>query len=898
MSVENEPKAPGRSRRFLAMSMQGRIMVLAFCCVVVSTLVIGMISYNRIREATFDQATERLAGQTKLMAQRFRLAYRDVEEDLFVLSNTPPIQGIIRAAANGGIDPYDGSSLELWRSRLAAIFASIMRNRESYFQLRFIGVADQGREIVRSDRVENGKGSAETGLLQQKSGESYFSRAMNGTSGRVLFSDVTYNREFGKVDPRKVPTIRGMLPIDRPDGTRFGFLVINVDYEKMLQATFAELAPNSNTFVVNGSGDYMQYRTDGPEQDLPLELHGAYTRPMPGFVAETLRSSTREGLLHGTDNVAYFVRETGNVGASDFISVILQVAEDELYSDARKTRREVVLTGFFLMLGCLAISLLIARAMMAPLNHLVGLVRGVDDCELLAKLPVDRTDEVGDLARSLKERTQALLASEARASAIVDNVLDGLLLIGETGTIERFNPSCERILGYKAEEVIGKNVAMLMDPSLAEHHDGFLSRYVRGQGSGFIDTTREVEAVTRSGRKVPIELAISALRLEGATKFSGVIRDISDRKEMDRLKAEFVSTVSHELRTPLTSIRGSLGLIERLMPGDLPESVRQMMHLARKNTERLIVLVNDILDFEKLSANKLEYDMSTADMKAELQQAAELNAGYAEQHDVSIDLQLADEPLRASVDVNRFQQILANLISNAIKFSRRGGTVVIRAEKYGENIRISVIDSGEGIPEAFKENLFTPFAQADGTSSREKNGTGLGLAITKRFVEGMNGSIDFISQEGEGTTFRIAFPQVEANSLIEAFERDEGDARLVGLHIEDDTDFYRILATGVSEDFLLIQARTLDEARRRMSVDHFDVLIIDISLEDGNGLTILDELGDLEGMVVVVLTALDIQIDDPRVDLIVVKSRTRHGDLPELLRDLTDRKIRKAAIAS
>lgn len=897
-SVEHEQNEVVRSGFRLAMSIQGRIMFLAFFCVVASTSIIGSIAYDRIRSASFDQATERLAGHTKLMAQRFRLAYRDIEEDLFALSTTPPIRGIIRASANGGIDPYDGSSLENWRSRLAAIFASIMRNHQSYFQVRFVGADEMGTEIVRIDRVEGDVRVTPTSLLQQKFRESYFTRAMKGEEGKILFSDVTYNRELGKVDSRRIPAIRGMLPIDLADGTRFGFLIINVDYQMLLKSTFAELAPNSNTFVVNGTGDYMQYQPDSHEDNHTLELRGEYTRPVPKFVVETLQSSEREGLIYSEDSVAYFVKETGNIGPSDFISVILQVMEDDLYSDARETRREVLLTGFLLTLGCLFISVLIARAMIAPLNRLVRLVRGVDDHELLAKLPVHRTDEVGDLARSLKQRTQALIASEARASAIVDNVLDGLLLIGENGIIERFNPSCERILEYKAEEVIGKNVAMLMDPALAERHDGFLTRYVRGQGSGFIDTNREVEAVTRSGKRVPIELAISALQLEGEMKFSGVIRDISDRKEMDRLKAEFVSTVSHELRTPLTSIRGSLGLIERLMPKGQPDSFQQMVNLARKNTERLIVLVNDILDFEKLSANKLEYDMSTADVNEELKQAAELNAGYAEQHHVSLELQLAEEPLLILVDVNRLQQVLANLVSNAIKFSEREGVVLIRAEKTGGNVRVSVIDTGDGIPEAFKDNLFTPFAQADGTSSRKKSGTGLGLAITKRFVEGMNGSVGFTSRAGDGTTFRVEFPQVDAGASLETLERHENDGRLMGLHIEDDTDFYRILAAGVADDILLVQARTLNEARRRMAVDYFDVLIIDISLKDGNGLSILDEIADVEEMVVVVLTALDVPIEDPRVDLIVVKSRTRRGDLPEMLHDLIERKIRKKAVAS
>ncbi len=897
-AVEHENDEAARSGRRLAMSMQRRIMFLAIFCVIASTFVIGGIAYDRIRSAAFDQATERLVGQTKLVSQRFRLAYRDIQEDLFALSTTPPIRGIIRASANGGIDPYDGSPLKAWRTRLEAIFAAIMRNHPAYFQIRFIGVEDSGREIVRIDRVENGEGLVPPIRLQQKAGEPYFSEALQAQAGKVRFSEVSYNREFGKLDPRKIPTIRAMLPIELADGNRFGFIVINADYHLMLKEIVDELAPDVDTYVVNGNGDYMEQISKTSSGGTSLELHDNYTRPVPEVVTRTLQATENEGIIHIDESVAYYVKDQGNLGPSSSFSVILKVMEDGLYGDARKTRREVLLFGGLLMLVCLFISVVNARAMMAPLNRLVRLVRGVDDHELLAKLPIGRSDEVGDLARSLRQRTQALIASEARASAIVDNVLDGLILIGENGIIESFNPSCERILGYKAEEVIGKNVTMFMDPELAARHGGFLQRYLRGQSSGFIDTNREVEAVTRSGQKSPIELAISTLRLDGQTKFSGVIRDISDRKEMDRLKAEFVSTVSHELRTPLTSIRGSLGLIERLMPQGQPESLRQMVHLARKNTERLIVLVNDILDFEKLSANKLEYDMTTADVNEEMRQAAELNAGYAEQHRVSIDLQLAEEPLFISVDVNRFHQVLANLISNAVKFSDPESVVVIRTEAVGGHVRISVVDTGDGIPEAFQEHLFTPFAQADGTSSRKKSGTGLGLAITKRFVEGMEGSLQFTSREGEGTTFFVEFPQVDTDASIETLVQRESDGRVIGLHIEDDTDFHKILAAAVSDDILLVQARTLNEARHRLAVDFFDVLIIDIALEDGNGLTILDEVGDAEGMLVVVVTALDITVEDPRVDMVVVKSRPRKGNLPEMLHDLIEQKIRKRAVAS
>ena len=576
VAAEQERHETARSGRGLAMSMQRRITLLAIFCVIASTLVIGSIAYNRIRSASFDKATERLAGQTRLMSQRFRLAYRDIQEDLFALSTTPPIRGIIRASANGGVDPYDGSSLESWRSRLEEIFASIMRNHPDYFQIRFIGAAESGREIVRIDRVEDGMTMVPPIRLQQKAGEPYFATAMKGEAGQVLFSDVSYNREFGKLDPREIPTIRAMLPIETEGGSRFGFIIINTDYNLMLEEIIDDVSPHLDAFIVNGNGDYTWNGADSSGNY--LELHDQYTRPLPEVIAQTLQAKENEGIIHAGRSVAYFVRQQGDAGPTSSFAVILRVMEDGLYEEARKTRREVLLTGGLLMLGCLFISILLARAMMKPLNRLARLVRGLDDHDLLARLPVHRTDEVGDLARSLQQRTQALIASEARASAIVDNVLDGLILIGENGIIERFNPSCERIFGYRAEEVIGRNVSMFMEPELAARHDGFLLRFLRGHSSGFIDTNREVEAVTRSGEKIPVELAISALRLDGETKFSGVVRDISDRKEMDRLKAEFVSTVSHELRTPLTSIRGSLGLIERLMPKGQPDSFHQMVH--------------------------------------------------------------------------------------------------------------------------------------------------------------------------------------------------------------------------------------------------------------------------------------------------------------------------------
>lgn len=239
-----------------------------------------------------------------------------------------------------------------------------------------------------------------------------------------------------------------------------------------------------------------------------------------------------------------------------------------------------------------------------------------------------------------------------------------------------------------------------------------------------------------------------------------IAEDISVRKMVDRMKSEFVSTVSHELRTPLTSISGSLGLLANNAVGELPEKASKLAQIAYRNSQQLSILINDLLDIDKLVAGKMTFQMEDLNLAECVVDCVENIASYAEEQDIR--LALAPPPnIRVHADKVRLNQALNNLLSNAIKFSPEGAKVSVYVKTLGEDrVRICVQDQGEGVPENFRERIFEKFSQADGSSRRAKGGTGLGLAITRELTNRMGGSVDYDSTPGKGATFWLELPVI------------------------------------------------------------------------------------------------------------------------------------------
>ncbi|MEL7557795.1 PAS domain S-box protein [Stutzerimonas chloritidismutans] len=237
-----------------------------------------------------------------------------------------------------------------------------------------------------------------------------------------------------------------------------------------------------------------------------------------------------------------------------------------------------------------------------------------------------------------------------------------------------------------------------------------------------------------------------------------VLHDITERKQIEILQRDFVSTVSHELRTPLTSITASLGLICGGVMGEVPEHLQELLDIAQLNSKRLSALIDDLLDIDKLYAGKMRFEMRQQPLQPLLEQAVRSNQGYAESYAVSIELGTCPE-VAITIDTMRLEQVLSNLLSNAAKYSPRGERIALGASLVEpQRIRVSVCDRGPGVAEAFRERIFSKFAQADSSDTRQQGGTGLGLAISKELVEHMGGVIGFDSTPGAGACFWFELP--------------------------------------------------------------------------------------------------------------------------------------------
>lgn len=303
-----------------------------------------------------------------------------------------------------------------------------------------------------------------------------------------------------------------------------------------------------------------------------------------------------------------------------------------------------------------------------------------------------------------------------------------------------------------------------------------------------------------------------------------LLQDISERKRIETMKNQFVSMVSHELRTPLTAISGALGLVTAGALGPVGDAMAQMLNIAHDNSKKLTQLINDLLDIDKLVAGKMTFDMQTHRLHELLETSIRHNQPYADHYQILLQLHAGDDAL-VTLDNLRFQQVLSNLLSNAVKFSPTGGRVLIKTRLLGDQVRISVIDQGPGIPLAFRERIFEKFSQADSADARSKGGTGLGLAIVRELTQRMGGHITFDTEEGIGTQFHLDFP---ATAIAFTVEKNQV------LLVEDEPQIARLLTQLLTRaGYQVHHAASLQQAECLLTQHSISLLTLDLFLPDG-----------------------------------------------------------------
>ena len=357
------------------------------------------------------------------------------------------------------------------------------------------------------------------------------------------------------------------------------------------------------------------------------------------------------------------------------------------------------------------------------------------------------------------EAARAVEQSEEKYRHLFEFAEDSIFIV-DTDTF-RFldvNRAAARRLGYTTGELIGKLVVDINAEDFRPEETARRLERIREEGS----LTFETVHVRKDGSKLPVEISSRFVSYGNREVLESIVRDITERKEIERLKNEFISTVSHELRTPLTSIIGSLGLMRGNGLGEDPGQVRQLIEVAHGNSERLVRLINDILDIEKIESGSMEFEMRPVDLNALVEQAIADNEGYADRFGVVLVKERGVPDASITGDWHRLLQVMANLISNASKFSPAGSRVDVKLTPNGGTVRVAVKDNGPGVPLDFRDTIFDKFTQSDMSDSREKGGTGLGLSISKAIVEVHGGRIGFRNNAEGGATFYFDLPREAA----------------------------------------------------------------------------------------------------------------------------------------
>jgi PAS domain S-box-containing protein len=442
------------------------------------------------------------------------------------------------------------------------------------------------------------------------------------------------------------------------------------------------------------------------------------------------------------------------------------------------------------------------------------------------------------IARTTNSRAQALEAVadlSRRRKAILDAAMDGIIILNPSGSIESVNQNAARMFGYAEEEMLRRDVGMLFASPPPVGQVAMQLRQMNLQ-DGAPGSLQEIPGRCKDGSPLLADVAISAVSLADGMHYVAVVRDMSERKKIERMKAEFVASVSHELRTPLTSIAGSLGLLVGGAGGVLPDRAGRLVEIAHNNSERLVRLINDILDIEKLDAGKMTFNNTRLDLGEIAAQAILANQSYGDRYGVALHLTRPDQPTPIWADADRLMQVLANLISNAAKFSAQNGTVEVRVEAGHTAHTISVIDSGSGIAPEFLGRMFQRFAQADSSDARQKEGTGLGLAIVREIVQRLGGKVTVDSTPGKGSTFTVALPALR--------EQDIGIAPCV-LLCEHDPVVAQALAQTIRDNGLTCMiATTAHEALATAASAEFSVILVDADLPGEGGIALVRELRD------------------------------------------------------
>jgi len=538
------------------------------------------------------------------------------------------------------------------------------------------------------------------------------------------------------------------IRIDDAEGSCLGVLkaVLNIEDVRRTIDAFAARSglPDAFVEIIDPRGHVVHRQSDDKAYDQDLSSDVAVARALRGEAGTVIESTPRGELFR-----AYAPARDG--GSPVQWALVLNQPTSEVFSHADELRRWMIGVGVLASLAAVLLGLFLTRSF-------------------------------GRITQRLAQARTALEQNEARLRSVVEGAVDGIVTIRSDGIIESVNPAVCAIFGYEAEELLGRNVSVVIPGPHGKSHDSYIQRYLRSGEAHILGTAQQLEGLRRDGTTFPLDLSVSEVRAGDLRLFVGIMRDVTEREQArhaleaakeaaeaaSRSKGQFLANMSHELRTPLNAIIGYAEMVaEELEERDEPELVSDVGKV-RTAGKHLLGLINDILDVSKIEAGRMELHFEQVDVQQFLLDVVTTVQPLMEQNGNELVLEAADALGQVQMDVTKLRQILFNLLSNAAKFTREGRVTLEARRVEGVEhdwLELRVLDTGIGMSAEQLEHVWEAFSQADSSTTRQFGGTGLGLTISRSFCEMLGGTIDVESTLGAGTGFTLQLPAIETVGL-------------------------------------------------------------------------------------------------------------------------------------
>lgn len=715
-----------------------------------------------------------LFDRLDMLQQKLAEGRRHVGADGLILANLPTVQGLIRAAQNGGIDPSDGFSTEkMWEDRLKNTFTSFHGMREEYLQIRLIRFSD-GNEIVRVNKSANGITAVDTQELQNKKNAPYYKIAKELSAGEYHLMSPTLNRENGVVQIPHVAVSRLVIPVFGKAGVGYGFLIINYDTLALNKKIIDDVKPDGDVVIRNTIGGTYFYDSAKNEADMYFDNEDT----LSSGISKALTSGRNEQLLSEVGDHIVAVKPLGVDRPKDKQVLLAIITPNKRLEGLIGVLSLLVASfGAIIVLLSAFIALLFTRIQLAPFWKMKDEIQRAKIQSDRPILPKKRRDEIGEVAREFDTMLDMLDSRRKRMDFFFNGANDGICIISSDRKILEVNQALAATLGYRTNELIGRDFEYLLAKCSDVEHRTVLQRmFHNAQETPLRQTTTE-SLRCKNASEVDVELSIDQIDSGPNFHFAAVVRDISERKRAETEREclvealrtsndeldSFAYVASHDLKAPLRAIETASRWLSTDLEGKLDEDSQENLDLMRSRVFRMDQLLDGILEHARIgrkTASTRSRVLLGADLAEDIRDLLNCSPSFSIRFSKRFSEKMYQQmPLRT---------VLLNLISNGIKHhDRPDGVIKVDAENIGKMVRFTVTDDGPGIDPQFHERVFQLFQTLKSRDIVE--GSGLGLAMCQKQVRLMGGELKLTSEgNGSGSTFSFTWPHLNSSEVENA----------------------------------------------------------------------------------------------------------------------------------